>query len=84
MRAESGEGIAMKKALKAIFLPAAAAALAALPLAGCRQGKPEEKKEPATEQVCAKADSTKEDTMEAFYERMRRYKALYPDVPLDK
>ena len=84
MRAESGEGIAMKKALKAIFLPTAAAALAALPLAGCQQGKPEEKKEHATEQVCTKADSTKEDTMEAFYERMRRYRALYPDVPLDK
>ena len=73
----------MKKALKALFLPAAAA-LAALPLAGCQQGKPEEKKEHATEQVCTKADSMKEDTMEAFYERMRRYRALYPDVPLDK
>ena len=76
MRAEGGEGIAMKKALKALFLPAAAA-LAALPLAGCQQGKPEEKKEHATEQVCTKADSTKEDTMEAFYERMRRWDALH-------
>ena len=74
----------MKKALKALFLPAATAALAALPLAGCQQARHEGKKEPATEQVIAKADSTKEDTMEAFYERMRRYKALYPDVPLDK
>ena len=67
-----------------VLLLAAAAALAALPLAGCQQGKPEEKKEHATEQVCTKADSMKEDTMEAFYERMRRYRALYPDVPLDK
>ena len=74
----------MKKALKALFLPAATAALAALPLAGCQQARQEGEKEPATEQVIAKADSTKEDTMEAFYERMRRYKALYPDVPLDK
>jgi outer membrane murein-binding lipoprotein Lpp len=74
----------MKKASKVLLLPAAAAVLAALPLAGCQQGKHEEKKEPATEQVCAKADSMKEDTMEAFYERMRRYRALYPDVPLDK
>ena len=84
MRAEGGEGIAMKKASKVLLLPTAAAALAALPLAGCQQARHEEKKEPATEQVSAKADSTKEDTMEAFYERMRRYKALYPDVPLDK
>ena len=74
----------MKKALKALFLPAATAALAALPLAGCQQARQEGEKEPATEQVIAKADSSKEDTMEAFYERMRRYKALYPDVPLDK
>ena len=77
MRAEGGEGIAMKKAWKALFLPTAAAALAALPLVGCRQGKLEEKKEPATEQVNAKVDSTKEDTMEAFYERMRRWDALH-------
>lgn len=74
----------MGRTPKFLLLPTAAAALAALPLAGCRQGKPEEKKEPATEQVSAQADSTKEDTMEAFYERMRRYRALYPDVPLDK
>ena len=74
----------MKKGRKHLFLPTAAAVLAALPLAGCQQARHEGKKEPATEQVIAKADSTKEDTMEAFYERMRRYKALYPDVPLDK
>jgi hypothetical protein len=66
----------MKKTRKSLLLPAAAAALAALPLAGCQQARQEEKKEPATEQVSAKADSTKEDTMEAFYERMRRWKAL--------
>ena len=72
----------MKRPLNPL-LPAAAA-LAALPLAGCQQAKHEEKKEPATEQVSAKADSTKEDTMEAFYEWMCRYRALYPDVPLDK
>ncbi len=60
-----------------VLLLAAAAALAALPLAGCQQGKHEEKKEPPTEQVSAKADSIKEDTMEAFYERMRRWDALH-------
>ena len=74
----------MKKTRKTLLLPAAAAALAALPLAGCQQARHEGEKEPATEQVIAKADSSKEDTMEAFFERMRRYKALYPDVPLDK
>ena len=62
----------MRRTPKSLIPPAAAAALAALPLAGCRQAKHEEKKEPATEQVSAKADSMKEDTMEAFYERMRR------------
>ena len=67
----------MKKASKVLLLPAAAAALAALPLAGCQQARQEGEKEPATEQVIAKADSTKEDTMEAFYERMRRWDALH-------
>jgi hypothetical protein len=67
----------MKKASKVLLLPAVAAALAALPLAGCQQARQEGKKEPATEQVIAKADSTKEDTMEAFYERMRRWDALH-------
>ena len=66
----------MKKGRKHLLLPAAAAALAALPLAGCQQARHEGEKEPATEQVIAKADSMKEDTMEAFYERMRRWDAL--------
>jgi len=60
-----------------MILSAAAAALAALLLAGCQQARQEGKKEPAIEQVIAKADSTKEDTMEAFYERMRRWDALH-------
>ena len=59
-----------------VLLLAAAAALAALPLAGCQQARQEGKKEPATEQVSAKADSTKEDTMDALYERMQEWKAL--------
>ena len=67
----------MKKALKVLLLPAAAAVLTALPLAGCQQARQEGEKEPATEQVSAKADSTKEDTMEAFNERMRRWDALH-------
>ena len=70
----------MKKGRKHLLLPAAAAALAALPLAGCQQARQEGEKEPATEQVIAKADSTKEDTMEAFYERMRRWDALHGGI----
>ena len=70
----------MKKALKVLLLPAAAAALAALPLAGCQQARQEGEKEPATEQVSAKADSMKEDTMVAFYERMRRWDALHGGI----
>lgn len=80
MRAEGGEGVAMKKALKVLLLPAAAAVLAALPLAGCQQARQEGEKEPATEQVSAKADSMKEDTMVAFYERMRRWDALHGGI----
>ena len=60
-----------------MILSAAAAALAALLLAGCQQARQEGKKEPAIEQVIAKADSTKEDSMKAFYERMRRWDALH-------
>ena len=60
-----------------MILSAAAAALAALLLAGCQQARQEGKKEPAIEQVIAKADSTKEDTMKAFFERMRRWDALH-------
>ena len=67
----------MKNITKAMIISAAAAALAALLLAGCQQARQEGKKEPAIEQVIAKADSTKEDSMKAFYERMRRWDALH-------
>ena len=67
----------MKNITKTIILAVAAAALAALLLAGCQQARQEGKKEPAIEQVIAKADSTKEDSMKAFYERMRRWDALH-------
>ena len=70
----------MKCITRTLLLPAAAAALAALTLAGCQQARQEEKKEPATEQLSAKADSSKEDTMGAFYERMRRWDALHGGI----
>lgn len=60
----------MKRVL-IFLLPAAVLATAALLLAGCH-GTHETDKTPAATQVEAQADST-----EAFYERMREWKALY-------
>ena len=65
----------MKKGRRHLLLPAVFAT-AALLLAGC-QGTHETDKTPAATQVEAQADSTEADTMEAFYERMREWKALY-------
>ena len=65
----------MKNFLK-YAIPSAVAAFAALLLAGCQDGRKKEvRKTPA--QAEAMADSTeKEDTMKAFYERMRHWKVL--------
>ncbi len=59
------------------ILKAAAAVLVALLLAGCQnREKKEVQKTPV--QTEAVVDSTeKEDTMKAFYERMRRWDALH-------
>ena len=65
----------MKKGRRHLLLPAVLAT-AALLLAGCH-GTHETDKTPAVTQVEAQADSTEADTMEAFYERMREWKALY-------
>lgn len=69
----------MKNTTKAIILAAVVAALAALLLAGCREGNrtrnPSQKEN--VEQTEIKADSLKEDSMKAFYERMRRWDALH-------
>lgn len=65
----------MKRVL-IFLLPAAVLATAALLLAGCH-GTHETDKTPAATQVEAQADSTEAGTMEAFYERMREWKALY-------
>lgn len=68
----------MKNITKTIILAVAVAALAALLLAGCQEGtrtrNPSQKEN--VEQTEIKADSLKEDSMKAFYERMRRWDAL--------
>ena len=50
-------------------------------LTGCHQGNRKESPQPPSqrgqEQVEAKPDSLKEDSMKAFYERMRRWDALH-------
>ena len=79
----------MKKTTKSIVFTAAVAALAALLLAGCQErNNPSTKfgsrdelpltpSQRGQEQVEAKPDSLKEDSMKAFYERMRRWDALH-------
>ncbi len=62
---------------KSLILLAAVASTTALLLAGCQQGKHEKDKAPAVEQTEAVVDTTEEDTMAAFYERMQRWKALH-------
>lgn len=61
------------------ILTAMVAVLAALLLAGCQEGNrtrnPSQKEN--VEQTEIKADSLKEDSMKAFYERMRRWNALH-------
>ena len=49
-------------------------------LSGCQEGNHKNPLPPQNvnrEQTEAKADSLKEDTMKAFYERMRRWDALH-------
>ena len=69
----------MKNILKCAISLAAVAILAALLLVGCQEGNrtryPSQKEN--VEQTEIKADSLKEDSMKAFYERMRRWDALH-------
>ena len=59
------------------FIPlVAAAATAALLLAGCQQGKHEKDKALPVEQTEATVDTMEEDTMAAYYERMQRLRIL--------
>ena len=67
----------MKSILKSLIPIVAVAATAALLLAGCQQGNHGKDKVPAVEQTQATVDTTEEDTIAAFYERMQCWKALH-------
>ena len=67
----------MKKTFISRFLVAAVAALAVLLLAGCQEGKLKADTTPSVEQTESIMDTTKKDTMEAFYERMRQWRVLH-------
>ena len=67
----------MKNIRKSLIPIVAVATTAVLLLAGCRLGNHGKDKVPAVEQTQAIVDTTEEDTMAAFYERMQRWKALH-------
>ena len=67
----------MKSMQKTLIPIVAVAAMAALLLAGCQLGIHEKDKALPVEQTEAAVDTTKEDTMAAYYERMQRWKALH-------
>ena len=67
----------MRSIRKSLILLVAVAAVAVLLLAVCQQGNHRKDKVPAVEQTQATVDTTEEDTMAAFYERMQRWKALH-------
>ncbi len=62
---------------KSLIPIAAVAATVALLLAGCQQGNHGKDKALAVEQTEAVVNTTEEDTMAVFYERMQRWKALH-------
>ena len=67
----------MKTKVSTLILAAAVAALSVLLLGGCQQGRNGLDKKPPVEQKEVIIDTNKEDTMEAFYERMRRWEVLH-------
>ena len=66
----------MRRPPKSLVPLVTVAAMAVLLLEGCHHGKHEKHKAPAVEQTEAVVDTTKEDTMAAYYERMQRLKIL--------
>ena len=67
----------MKSSPKFLVSAAAVSAMTVLLLAGRQRGQHQKGKAPAVEQTEATVDSTEEDTMAAYYERMQRWKALH-------
>ena len=65
----------MRSMQKSLILRVAVAATAVLLLAGC-QGNHGKDKAPPVEQTQATVDTTEEDTMAAYYERMQRMRML--------
>ena len=53
------------------------AVMATLLLTGCQEGKLKADTTPSVEQAESMMDTTKKDTMEAFYERMRQWRVLH-------
>jgi hypothetical protein len=66
----------MRRPPKSLVPLVTVAAMAALLLAGCQLGIHEKDKALPVEQTEAAVDTTKEDTMAAYYERMQRLKIL--------
>lgn len=66
----------MSSKSNAFILAVAVAALAVLLLRECHQGRNGEDKKPPVEQKEVIIDTNEEDTMGAFYERMRRWEVL--------
>ena len=52
-------------------------AVMAVLLAGCQEGKLKADTTPSVEQTESMMDTTKKDTMEAFYDRMRQWRVLH-------
>lgn len=67
----------MKKILKFLFSVATTAVVAILLLSGCQNRKKKECPQTPVQDVAVVDTTTQEDTMKAFYERMRRWKALH-------
>ena len=68
----------MKSKSNTLIFAAAATALAVLLLPECSQSNSEISNKPPVKQAQVIVDSTeKEDSMKAFYERMRRWDALH-------
>ena len=67
----------MKNTIKAIILAVAVTALAALLLAGCQRSDQKEPAKTLTQSGKELADSLKKDSVEAFNERMMRWRVLH-------